>query len=106
MVQLYLPVFVSEQKSFCALQDAEPPALKTRGVLAISDSFAACFDSNHSYLSILQEGMKQSDRVTAATDAGNEQIGQPLLALKDLAACLDPDDALKIAHHHGVGMRP
>ena len=49
--------------------------------------------------------MEQTDGVAAAADTGDEQIGQPFLALQNLAARFDADDAVKIAHHHRVGMR-
>ena len=79
-------------------------ALKPGRVFAAADSFAARFDADHSYLSILQKRMEQADGVAAAADAGNQQIGKASLAFENLATCFHADDALKIAHHHRIGM--
>ena len=49
--------------------------------------------------------MEQADGVRAAADAGDQQIGQPLLALQQLRARLLADHGLKIAHHRRIGMR-
>src|SRR5215471_4660372 len=104
MGQFDLAFFVREEKSLRALQNTESPALKTRGVLSGANSFATGFDADHSHLSILQERVEQADGVAAATDTRDEQIGQTFFALENLATRLDADDALKIAHHHRVGM--
>ena len=74
-------------------------------MFAGANSFAAGLDADHSYLSIFEKGMKQTDGVAPATDAGDKQIGETFLALENLPACFDTDDALKIADHHRVGMR-
>src|ERR1700738_4781432 len=105
MGQLDLPVFVCEQESFCALQHAEPPGLETCRVFAGADSFTAGLAADHSYVSIFEKRMKQADGVAPATDAGDKQIGKTFLALENLPARFDTDDALKIADHHRVGMR-
>src|SRR5438045_9311607 len=105
MGQLDLAVFVREQKCFRALEDTEPAALETRGVFPGADAFAAGFDTDHPNRCVVQERMEKSDGVAAAADAGDKQIRQPLFALKDLPARFDSDDAMKIAHHHRVGMR-
>jgi hypothetical protein len=48
--------------------------------------------------------MKQTKGVAAATDAGDEQIGQTLFAFENLLPRFLADDALKIAHHHRIRM--
>jgi hypothetical protein len=53
----------------------------------------------------LRKGWNRPIAVAAAADAGDEQIGQAFLALQNLAACLDADDAVEIAHHHRERMR-
>jgi hypothetical protein len=70
-----------------------------------NDAVAAGFDAGHAHAFVIEEGMEEADRVAAAADAGDEQIGQALLALQDLAAGLDADHAVEIAHHHREGMR-
>ena len=44
--------------------------------------------------------MKQSYRVAAAADTGDEQVGKALFTFEDLAAGFYADDAVKIAHNH------
>src|SRR5437588_490217 len=105
MGQLDLAVFVREQKCFRALENTEPAALETRGVFPGADAFAACFDADHPNGGVVQERMEKSDGIAAAADTCDKQIRQPLFALEDLAARFDSDDAMKIAHHHRVGMR-
>src|SRR5215831_17260311 len=96
--QFDLAFFVGEQKRFCSLKDAEPAALESRGVFPTANSFAARFDADHSNLSIFEEGMKQTDRIAAASDTGDQQIGQAFLARENLAPRFHANDALKIAH--------
>src|SRR6266852_6492764 len=105
MRQFDLAIFVCEQKSFRPLQHTEPSALETRRVFPAANAFTAGFDADHSYLSIFEKGVKQANGVAPAADAGDKQIGETFLALKDLAARFDADDALEIAHHHRVRMR-
>src|ERR1700741_5106939 len=97
MGQFYLSFFVREQKRFRSLKNTEPSALKSRGMLATTNSFTACFNAYHSNLSVLQEGMEQTNRIAAAADTGDEQIGRAFFALENLATRFDADDTLKIA---------
>lgn len=55
---------------------------------------------------IVQEGMKQPDRVGAAADTGDQRIRQAAFGLLHLRPGLLADDALEVAHHHRIGMRP
>src|SRR6516164_6136407 len=105
MGQFNLAFLVCQQKSFCSLEHAKSSALETRGVLAGMNSVAPGFDPGHSNVRIVQEWMEQSDSVTSAADTGYQQIGQTFLALENLLARFDADDALKVTDHHGVGMR-
>src|ERR1700733_10081266 len=61
--------------------------------------------SDQSDALIAEECVKNTDRVAAAADTRKDRIGQASLALENLAARLFADDAVKIADHHGVGMR-
>src|SRR5437764_13802935 len=102
--QLDLAILVREQKCFCSLKDTQPSSLKSRRVFAGSNSFAAGFDSNHAHAGVAQERMEQTNGVAAATDAGDEQIGQTLFAVENLLPRFLADDALKIAYHHRIRM--
>src|SRR5438552_3118689 len=105
MGQFDLAFFVGQQKSFGALENAKSPTLKSSSMFSAPNSLAAGFDADHAYISILQKRVEQSDRVAAAANAGDKQIGQLLRAFEDLTARFNTDNALKIAHHHRVGMR-
>src|SRR4051794_27160037 len=105
MRQLNLTVFVRQDESLRALENAEPSALKTRCMFSGEDSFAARFDSDHTNGFVVEKWMEKSDRVTPASDAGNEDIRQSSLAFQDLAARFVSDYALKIANHHRIRMR-
>src|SRR5207244_9477972 len=87
------------------LHYAQASPLKTGCMFTATNSFASGFDADHPHMSILQEGMQQTDGVAAAADACDEQIRQARFAFENLASRFNPDDALKIAHHHRVRMR-
>src|ERR1700736_2837720 len=74
-------------------------------MFAAANAFATGFDADHSDMSILKKGMKQADGVPAPADARDEQIRKPFFAFENLAARLNADNALKIAHHHRVWVR-
>ena len=88
----------------CALQHAESATPKSRRVFSIDD-FAAGLNTGHGNALVADERIKQADGVGAA-DTGDQAVGQLLLLLEDLAACLVADHALKVAHHDRVRMRP
>src|SRR6202035_1979284 len=100
MGQFNLAFVVGEQESLRSLEHAKASALKTRRMFAAANPFTAGFDADHSDMSILQKGMKQTDSVAAAADTGDEQIWQTFFAFQNLAARFNADDALKITHHH------
>ncbi len=54
---------------------------------------------------VVEEWVKETDGVRAATDAGDEGIGQFAFGLHDLLAHLTADDRLEVAHHLRIGMR-
>ena len=73
-------------------------------MVARADAASAGLDAHHLHLGVVQEGPEEADRVTASADTRHEQIRQPAFALQDLPAGFIADDAVKIAHHHRVGM--
>src|ERR1043165_9633410 len=105
MCELDLAVVVGGHERFRALKDAEPAALKTGGVFARRNSFAAGFDTDHADGFVIEKGMEDSNRVAAAADARAHNVGQPAFPFQDLLARFDADDALKIADHHRIWMR-
>src|ERR1700736_91400 len=102
MGRFNLAFVVGEQEGFRPLQYAEASPLKTGRMFAAANAFATGFDADHSDMSILQKGMEQADGDTATADARDEQIRKPFFAFENLAARLNADNALKIAHHHRV----
>jgi len=50
--------------------------------------------------------MEQADSIGAATDAGDEEVGQPALGIEDLLARFEADDALEVANDAGIGVGP
>jgi len=84
MGKLYLPILIRQQPRFRSLQHPQPAALESRRVPARDDPFAARLDAHHLHMFILEEGMKQPDRIAPAAHAGHEQIRQPFLLLQNL----------------------
>ncbi len=105
MRALDLAVAVLEDERLAALQDAEPAAGEAGRVRAPADAVAPRLDSRQRHARLLEELEEEADRVAAAADAGDELVGQPALPGQDLRLGLPADDLLKIAHHHGIGMR-
>ena len=87
------------------MKHAEFASLETSGVFALFDAVTTGFDTDHLHIFVIEKRMEQPDGVGTATDAGDKQIGKTLFAFHDLGTGFDSDDAMKVAHHHGVGMR-
>jgi hypothetical protein len=103
--ELDLAVRVREEPGFGALEDSEFAALEARGMTASHDAVAAGFDAGHFDGFVIYEGMEKSNGVAAAADAGDEQVGEPFLALEDLAAGFVADHTVKIANDHRIRVR-
>ena len=102
---LDLAEFVLQNVAARALQHAERAALKPRRVLLGLDAESAGLHADEFYGFVVEERIKKSDGVRAAADAGDEQVGQTFFLFQNLRACFVADDALKIPHHHRIGMR-
>ena len=105
MGEFDLAVVVGEQPGFRALEDAEFPALETRGVALRDDPVTAGLDPDHADVFIPEERVKQADRVRSAADTSDEHVRQAAFALQDLLPGLDADHAVEIADDHGKRMR-
>src|SRR5258706_160510 len=66
---------------------------------------AAGLGADQAYRGVADEGMEDADRVRAAAHAGEDRVGQTPGRFEDLAARLDADHALEIAHDRRIGMR-
>ena len=62
---------------------------KTGRMLPRLVSPAAGFYSQETHLSVLKKGMKKTNCVRAPPNAGDEHVGQPILAQKKLANMVD-----------------
>ena len=103
-----LPVVVLEVAALAAVENAGGSGGEGGGVLSALDAGAARFHADHSDFGIVQEGVKESDGVGAAADAGDKEIGQGVVVVEllgELRAGFVSDDALEFAHHFGVGVR-
>src|SRR5205823_3518987 len=83
---------------------SEAAALETGCVFAGANTFAAGFNADHPHRCVVEERMKEPDGVAAAADAGDENVRQFSFAFLNLLARFEPDDAMKIADHHRIGM--
>src|SRR5687768_574878 len=97
-----LPSFVLQDVAQSPLQHAGPPAsalVEAGRVLAQILPAASRLDAYHPHASVSEEGVKETDGVRAAADAGHERVGQAPFPLDELRARLAADDALELAHH-------
>src|SRR5690349_4223963 len=66
---------------------------------------AAGFNADKADSSIVQERVKNADRIAAAANARYDSIRQPTFFGHDLFAHLITDNPLKISDHHRIRMR-
>ena len=91
-----------------ALQHARNTAAvfrKTRCMLTKLVAATACFHADEAHTLVVQKFVKRTHGVRAATDAGDDRIGQATLFLEDLPARLFADDAMEVADHGRIRMR-
>src|SRR6266851_9999254 len=106
-----LPIFVLQNVSVGALQDARSGASKSlmRGeassVFAEFSAAATGLDADHFHIGVAEEIIKEADGIRTAADAGEKMRGQALFGGEDLLAGFAADHGLKIAHHRGIRMR-
>ncbi len=74
------------------------------GVFAMVEGAAGGFDAEDFAFFIFEEGGEHADGVAASADTGDDIVGQLTGHFLELFAGFNPDDALKIAHHHGEGV--
>ena len=85
---LDLAVIVHQQIGAVAMQHAGPAA-RDRGRVQLRQAVAGGLDAEDLDAGIIEERMKQSHRIGAAADAGDQRIRQPALGLLHLRARLD-----------------
>ena len=101
-----LAVPVLEQVRARAVQDAGRAAGQGRGMVAGRDPLPGRLDADQAHVRLADEPAQQADGVGAAADAGHGQVRQPALDPAELGGGVVADDALEVAHHPRVGVRP
>ena len=97
-----LAVLVAEHVAARAVQHRDLAAADRGGVVLAAVSARLDADQPHG---VVAEGMEGADRVRPAAHAGDDRVGQPVLALEQLGARLTGDHRLQLAHEQRVGMR-
>ena len=87
------------------MEDAGRAAEDRRGVPAGLDPVAGRLDDREADRRLADEPREQADRVRAAADAGEGEVGQPALDASELGRGLVADPALEVAHDRGVRVR-
>ena len=64
------------------------------------------FDTDHTHRALVEKRRKQTERITATPNTGNEVIRQPPFVLQDLFLGLAANNGLKISHNHRIRVRP
>ena len=105
MRQLDVAVRVLQHVGAGSLEYAFTAAREARGVTSGRDLVPAGFDAHQPHVGIVNERIEDADGVAAATDAGNDGIGQPSGLVEHLSASFAPDHRLELSHHEGIGMR-
>src|SRR5687768_4514294 len=65
----------------------------------------ACLDPYKPHSIVWNKGMKDTDRITAAANAGVNRIGQASFCFQNLTARLQPDRLVEVAHHGRIRVR-
>ena len=100
-----LTVGILQQVGAVAMQYPGYPALQAGGMLAAIQTFARGFDTDHPHAVILKEGMEQAHGVGAATNTGDQAVGQATFTGQHLRSGFPANHRLKLADHGRIGVR-
>ena len=89
-----------------ALKHAQPPARESRRVTTAGNAVSARFHAAQFHRFIGQKRVKHADGVGATADACDHNIGQFADCGQHLLAGFNANDALKIAYHQRIWVRP
>ena len=101
---LDLAVLVHQQIGAIAVQHAGPAA-GDRGRVQLRQPVARRLDAENLDTGIIEERMKQSQRIGAAADTGDQRVRGAAFGFLHLRPGLDADHRLEVTHHHRIGMR-
>ena len=93
-----LPVFVREDGRARPVQNAWMTGAERRR--------ARRLDADEPHLGIVHERGEHPDRIRAAANACDDDLGQPSLGHLELRARLSPDHGLQLAHDLRIRRRP
>src|SRR5918993_1805134 len=105
MRQLDVSRVVLEDERPRALEHAGAAAREAGRVASRGDALAARLDPNQPDVLVFQETVKDSHRVAAAPNAGDDDVGQASDLIEHLDTRLAADDGLEFAHHQRIRMR-
>ena len=77
-------------------------ASETGRVIPCCDATTACFDTDQAHGWIVDERVEDAHGVTAAADAGDDQIRQAPDTIENVGARLLADDRLELPHHQRI----
>ena len=101
-----LAVVVLQQIGFVAVEHAGEAAEEAGRVFVAVEAVTCRLHAEHLHVGIVEEGVEQAERVRAAADRRDQQIGQAADPVLHLLPRLAADHALEVAHQFGVGVRP
>src|SRR5207248_9389546 len=101
-----LPVVVLKNKGARPVQYADAPGDDRRGVAAGREPQAAGLDADEPHAGVVDERAEDPDRVGAAADAGDDDIGEAAEERAGLLLRLAPDHRLEVSDHGRVRVRP
>lgn len=83
--ELDLAIVIGKEPSLRALEHAEFATLEASGLTLRNDAISPGFDADHAHFFVAKEGVQHAHHIRAATDARDEQVGQPLFPLPQTA---------------------
>ena len=101
---LDLTIRILQQIGSVAVQNAGAAGGKGSGVFASFNALACRLDTDQPHIPIIEERIKQSDRIGTAADARHEAIRDSSLGFHDLLASLPTDHRLEVPHHLRIGV--
>ena len=100
-----LPLVVLERDAEGAVENAGPAGVEGRAMAAGLEALAGRLHPEQPDRGVVEERGEDAHRVRAAAHRCDHDIGQLAGGEEDLLPGLVADDALKVAHHGGEGMR-
>src|SRR5690606_9814274 len=102
---LDLAVTVLQDVGAIAMQYTYRATCQGGRVLAAIEPFARSFDTDETDIGMVDIRVENTDGVGASAHCGDDEIWLPPGGFRHLFEAFLADDALEVAHHHGVRMR-